>query len=48
MDELVQDKAIEYLMDMTDNENLSECCGAPIIAYSFCKDCMEHCVGENQ
>lgn len=37
------DQAREYLMDATDNENLSECCGAPIKGNSFCSDCMEHC-----
>lgn len=39
----MDDKQQEYLMDATDNDNLSECCGAPIIAESFCKACMEHC-----
>lgn len=37
------DKAQEYLMDVTDTDSLSGCCGAPIIAYSFCGDCKEHC-----
>jgi len=38
-----EDKNRELLMDATDNENLSECCGAPIITESFCRDCKEHC-----
>ncbi len=40
----MDDKGREHIMDATDTENLSDCCGAPIIAYSFCKDCMEHCI----
>lgn len=36
------DKEQEYLLDATDTENLSECCGAPILAYAFCSDCMEN------
>lgn len=37
------DYEAEMLMDATDNENLSECCDAPVIGETFCKACMEHC-----
>jgi len=32
----------EYLMDAIDNDNLSECCDAPIRGYAFCSACMEN------
>jgi hypothetical protein len=37
------DKQQEHLSDATDTENLSDCCNAPVINETFCKDCMEHC-----
>lgn len=37
------DKQQEYLIDERNIEELSECCGAPIIMTTFCKSCMEHC-----
>ena len=37
----MNDRDIEYIMDETDNENLSKCCEAPIIAEGFCSDCKE-------
>lgn len=40
---MTTDNYLEYLRDNTDTENLSECCGAPIILETFCKDCLEHC-----
>lgn len=39
----MDDKDREYIMDATDTENLSECCGAPVLMETFCKACMEHC-----
>lgn len=38
----ILDKNLEYVMDATDNDNLSICCGAPIVMYSYCKDCGEN------
>lgn len=40
----MEDKNREYIMDATDNENLSDCCGAPIVMESFCKECLEGCL----
>ena len=37
------DQFYEAIMDMTTSDELSSCCNAPIIAYTFCSDCMENC-----
>lgn len=41
--QLDDEKAQEYLMDATDEYELSNCCGAPILMETFCKDCKENC-----
>lgn len=28
---------------VSETDELSECCGAPILMTTFCKECMEHC-----
>ena len=36
------EKLHEFISDITENDQLSECCGAPM-AMGFCMDCREHC-----
>jgi len=37
------EKLYEYIQDIIEDDNLSECCGAPI-AMGFCMECHEHAI----
>lgn len=39
----VRDMRASYVPSEYESEELSECCGAPILMETFCKSCMEHC-----
>lgn len=39
-EETIADKGEEYIRDVTDHDDLSECCGWPIIM-GRCSDCKE-------
>lgn len=41
----ITDDNMETLMDHR-SDKLSDCCGAPILMYSICSDCKEHCSEE--
>lgn len=41
--EINKDKALEYINDVTDYEETSECCDAPGISNFICSECKEHC-----
>lgn len=37
------DKTSEYISDITDSDNISDCCGVNIISEDICSCCYEHC-----
>ena len=47
MNDYDYEKMRELVADVTDNNSLSNCCGAPIIMEDICSDCKEHCEPQN-